>query len=115
MTTAEQIRETIALYSKHGWKLRRVLLSAVTRSALSDRSSELFEDCVPKDCSFDGLWFSRRSHPGSEAWELRRLSDSPFALVEVIEDGTSEDDLENLLCETENRMAETLTRGNGRV
>lgn len=110
MTTAAQIEEIVALYEKHGWKLRRVLLSADSKD-LSKNS--VLADAEIRDSSFDALWFSRRSRPGAESWEIRRLAGSPFALVEVFEDGTTDADVEERLAETENRMAETLTRGNG--
>ena len=110
MTLTEQITEIVSLYSKHGWKLRRVLLSADSGGTSIQTD---FGDAEFRESSFDALWFSRRSHPGSESWEIRRLFGTPFALVEVFEDGTPEEEVEERLAETEARMAETLRRGNG--
>ena len=110
MTLTEQITEIVSLYSKHGWKLRRVLLSA---DAGGTSIQTDLGDAEFRESSFDALWFSRRSHPGSESWEIRRLFGTPFALVEVFEDGTPEEEVEERLAETEARMAETLRRGNG--
>jgi len=45
----------------------------------------------------DALWFSRRSQPESVAWELRRLSVLPFALVAVIPNDASDDEVESTL------------------
>jgi hypothetical protein len=115
MTTSAQIKEVVALYVKYGWKLRRVLLSSATADLLASEASELFGDAELRQSLFDALWFSRRSRMASESWELRRLTGTPFALVEVIDDGTPDDEIENTLAETESRMAETLTRGNGSV
>ena len=94
-------RQIIELYNKHGWVLRRVLFS----SPLSPVVAELVGKTPTFRSAIDALWFSRRSQPGCEAWELRRLSGSPFALVEVIEDGTIVEDVENILQSVEQRMA----------
>ena len=115
MTTSAQIKEIVALYVKHGWKLRRVLLSSATADSLASEASSLFDDLELRQSMFDALWFSRRSREASESWELRRLTGTPFALVEVIDDETPDDEIEKTLAETESRMADTLTRGNGSV
>jgi hypothetical protein len=91
----------IEQYKKHGWTLRRVLYSA----PLSPAAVALLADVPAEASSIDGLWFSRRSQPGCEAWEFRRLSGSPFALVEVIEDGTDPADFETILKDIERRMS----------
>lgn len=110
MTTAAQINEIISLYTKHGWKLRRVLLSAAVKKLADEFDSG---DAEVRESSIEALWFSRRSRPGSESWEIRRLAGTPFALVEVFDDGTPEEEFEERIAETENRLEETLRKGNG--
>jgi len=102
-------KATIALYEKHGWKLSRVLLTEETRAEIDPSALGLDETADIRDSDLDAFWFTRRSDPGSEAWELRRLVGTPFALVIVVEDAHRED-LEDLLAETEHRMIETLHR-----
>lgn len=91
-------------YKTHGWQIRRVLVSSahVREAVRSLKASGVEVDSVESDN--DAVWFSRRSQEGREAWELRRLSGSPFALVAVIEDSSSEDDKETTLREVEKRM-----------
>jgi hypothetical protein len=102
MIAAEEIKAVIELYTKHGWKLRRVLLTG----SLGESTPDLFGKIPVEPSKHDGLWFSRRSKPDCEAWELRRLSGSPFALVEVIDDGIDEAERDALLRDVENRMFE---------
>ncbi len=104
MTDRAEIFETIAQYSKHGWSLRRVLLSAPSEDSIDGVTVESSE--------FDGLWFSRVSQPGTETWELRRLGGSPYALVTVLSDDDDDDDRTEALGENERRMLSTLKRGN---
>ncbi len=110
MTTAAHIGDIVSLYAKHGWKLRRVLLSKPADSAVESLG---LQDAEIRESTIDALWFSRRSRPETESWELRRLVGTPFALVEVFDDGTPDDEIEERLREVERRMADTLTRGNG--
>jgi len=86
-----QIKEVLLQYERHGWNLRRVLLTAQTIKILTGSLKTLFGETEIILSEFDAVWFSRRSpnNYGSEAWELRRLSGTPFALVEVFE---AEDD-----------------------
>lgn len=96
----EDIREVIALYEKHGWLLRRVLLSQPRADLL-----QLFGTAPVRKARIDAVWFSRRSQPDTEAWELRRLSGSPFALVSVVADGTPDHEVEAILDDVEEEMS----------
>jgi hypothetical protein len=93
-------KQVLDQYKKHGWALRRVLLS----SQLSPDVVRLTGEIPSKQAPIDGFWFSRRSRPGCEAWELRRLSGSPFALVQVIEDGIDPETFEEILRSVEDRI-----------
>ena len=105
MDPLELIKDIIANYVRHGWKLRRVLAQPETLSPVS-RAGDLFRDAELRESDFAALWFARPSHAGREAWELRLVSEQPFALFEAFEADESEDDREAARHEMENRMRE---------
>ena len=94
------VGEIISQYKKHGWILRRALLSEESKNVLADFASEI--ECDVSD--FDALWFSRRSNPESEAWELRRLTGSPFALVAVVPTDATSEEVEATLAQVADEM-----------
>jgi len=103
------INEIVASYTRHGWQLRRALLRPETRSEIdADIASGLLSlDAVPmREASVDGLWFSRASHEGREAWELRLVSENPFALFETFEADETEEEREDVRREMEARLRE---------
>ena len=100
MIDAADVGEIITLYEKHGWKLRRALLSGDERKSLEATLNSI--DIVESDLS--ALWFSRRSKPESEAWELRRLTGSPFALVAVVPVDATADEVETTLTQVVEEM-----------
>ena len=102
MIDAAAIGEVIAQYEKHGWKLRRALLS----DAAGADSIRFDEDVAVIRGDMDALWFSRRSQPNSEAWELRRLTGSPFALIAVVGANSPSEELEDALAQVERDMLE---------
>lgn len=107
MIKAGTIAEILSLYKKHGWNLRRVLLSDGLRVTITDALQNLFGGAEIVSSELNAVWFSRSSRDGREAWELRRLSDAPFALVEVFEADAAPDEREEILRETEQRMRNT--------
>ena len=102
------ITEIIAIYKRHGWTLRQALLRPESKAGAAD--SDLFDDAQIRDSEFDALWFSRPSHDKREAWELRLISEQPYALFEAFEADESEEDRAAARQEMENRMGEHLTR-----
>ena len=100
MIGAAAVGEIIAQYEKHGWKLRRALLSPEARNVFAnfDVGVEVIE------ADLDALWFSRQSQPENEAWELRRLTNLPFALVAVIRNEASEEEVEETLAQVQDEM-----------
>ena len=107
MITEQQMREILAQYAKHGWSLRRVLLSAETGENLSDAlfgQAEIFLSEV------NALWFSRTSLEGREAWEIRHLSNTPFALVAVFEAEDKETVREQVRQELQTRLVEQASK-----
>jgi hypothetical protein len=99
-----QIAEIISLYRKHGWILRRVLLSDGLRVELTDALQDLFGGVPIVSSDINAAWFSRASRAGQEAWELRRLSESPYALFETFDAEDEEEVREAALSEVEARM-----------
>jgi len=91
------------MYRKHGWQLRSTLLRPETRLEL-----QLPEDLPVKEATFDALWFSRPSHNGREAWELRLLAQTQYALFETFEADEMEEEREDLKLEMEARLREYL-------
>jgi hypothetical protein len=111
MNDPEAIADILNTYKKHGWILRRVLLSRPAGAAAPELPGDQFSGAEIRDSDMDALWFSRVSRPNTEAWELRALSAAPFALLEVIPDDTSEADRETILSGVEDRMREMVIRG----
>ena len=109
MVDADSIRDIVAQYADHGWKLRRVLVDS--KDIVSDpKVAEILADADLRISKLCALWFSRRSQPDREAWELRQLSASPYALVEVISDDVEDDDRESRLKAVETQMIEHTKR-----
>jgi len=104
MIKAEQIAEILALYKKHGWILRRVLLSEALKTSLAGSLEQLFGAAEIRAAEIDAAWFSRQSKPDEEAWELRRLSETPFALMEIFDIEDEDEIREESLAEVEWRM-----------
>lgn len=110
MIDAAAIRETISLYRKHGWTLRRVLLSMPTSKSLLTDPADLFGDVTVIESELDAAWFSRSSRPECTAWEIRHLSEVPFALVEVIEDSSDSEQSNEIFANAEAKMREIVRK-----
>lgn len=102
MIDATAFGEIVAQYERHGWKLRRALLSDDGRIAFAN----VLGDADVADADLDALWFSRQSNPDVEAWELRRLTVLPFALVTLVQTNATSDELEAALTQIEEDMRE---------
>ena len=94
--------DLLATYRKHAWELRGALLQPETLAELGD----LVKDVPVKEAEFDALWFSRPSHNNREAWELRLLAQSQYALFETFEADETEEEREDVKLEMEARMRE---------
>ena len=106
MKSADLFIELTAIYRKHGWQLRRVLLRPETRVEVQ---SLLPGDLVVREAEFDALWFSRPSHNNREAWELRLLAQTQYALFETFEADETEEERDDLRLEMEARLRDYLT------
>ena len=108
MIDAAGIREIISVYAKHGWTLRRVLLSDELAKSIGDELDTLFVDSSLKTSDTDAAWFSRETQNDGTAWEIRHLSSNPFALVVVVNEDSIE--LDDVLLDTEKRLRETVVK-----
>jgi hypothetical protein len=106
MNQMDRLHEIVATYLKHGWRLRRVLLTPETEAMCGEGEQTLFADVGVAAAAIDALWFSRPSHEKREAWELRLVADTPFALFETFESDETEEQREEMRCEMEARMRE---------
>ena len=101
MDRTDLAKQIIALYERHGWTLKRALLTSETRAAIDDN---ILNNAAIVNSEFDALWFARTSHADREAWELRLLAEQQYALFEAFEADESEEDREEARLEMENRM-----------
>jgi len=104
MRSADLYTEVTAIYRKHGWQLRRALLRPESRIELQSQLNDL----PVKEAEFDALWFSRPSHENREAWELRLLAQTQYALFETFEADETEEERDDLRLEMEARMRDYL-------
>lgn len=96
--------EVVTKYRQHGWELRGALLQPATRSELHADEAELLKSVPVRESTFDALWFSRPSHNNRDAWELRLLAQTPYALFETFEPEETEEEREEFKQEMEARM-----------
>ena len=106
MKNAGLFMETVATYRKHGWELRGALLQPATQSQLKDEETALLQGITVREAPVDALWFSRPSHNKREAWELRLLAQTPYALFETFEEDEEEEERDDVKLEMEARLRE---------
>src|SRR4030095_5493956 len=104
MKSVDLFMELVATYRKHGWELRSALLRPATLAVIEKESSHLLDKVTIKEAGFDALWFSRPSHNNREAWELRLLGQTPYALFETFEADETEEEREDVKREMEARL-----------
>jgi hypothetical protein len=104
MSNTGLFMELAATYRKHGWELRAALLQPATRSEIDEQEAELLKDVAVREAEVDALWFSRPSHETREAWELRLLAQTPYALFETFEPDETEEERDDVKREMEARM-----------
>jgi len=96
--------EVAATYRKHGWHLRSVLLRPATQAMLDKHDPQLLANIPIKESGVDALWFSRLSHNNREAWELRLLGQTQYALFETFEPDETEEQRDDMKLEMEARL-----------
>lgn len=102
MIDLDSTSEIIAIYTKHGWMLRRILLTPKSKTALKRFPDDLFGNERIIESAIDAAWFSRPPKPGGVAWELRYLGNTPFSLVERVDENAA--DFESTLSDVEDRL-----------
>ena len=65
---------------------------------------QLPENLLVKEATCDALWFSRPSHNDREAWELRLLAQTQYALFETFEADETEEERDDVKLEMEARL-----------
>lgn len=105
MTKSDLMADILSNYARHDWQLRRLLLTPLTRSEVDDTQLSL---APVMEASFDALWFSRPARGDREAWELRLLASTPYALFENFEPDETEEQREEMRQEMEARLREYL-------
>ncbi|HVF51653.1 MAG TPA: hypothetical protein VNA19_16330 [Pyrinomonadaceae bacterium] len=113
MKRLQLFREITATYLRHGWQLRRVLMSAETLVELREaggagEAGARFEGVAVQESAVDALWFARASQGGREAWELRLAAETPYALFELFEADEAEEEREDVRREMEAQLRDYL-------
>ena len=101
MNNAYLLAELVATYRKHGWELRSALLQTATRAEIP---AEMVAHVAVREAEFDALWFSRPSHNNRDAWELRLIAQTQYALFEAFEPNETEEQRDEARREMEARM-----------
>jgi hypothetical protein len=115
MSRQEKFEEILAQYRRHGWRLARVLARpeslAEMRGADDEDAAVIFEGAPADESDVDAMWFTRPSAEGREAWELRLVGDTPYALFELFEPDEEEEDRADVRREMEARLREYVAPG----
>jgi hypothetical protein len=106
MKKANLFMELVATYRKHGWELRSVLMQPETLAELQSQEAQLLNRVDVRESPVDALWFSRPSSHDREAWELRLLAQTQYALFEAFEPDETEMQREEAKLEMEARLRE---------
>ena len=110
MRNAGLFMELVATYRKHGWELRGALLQPATHAELKSDEAEPLKNVTVREAEVDALWFSRPSHNNREAWELRLLAQTPYALFETFEPEETEEERGEVRQEMEARMRDYVAK-----
>jgi len=106
MKKADLFTELVATYAKHGWQLKSVLMKPSTRVEIISTDTALLDSIRIEEASVDALWFSRPSHEKREAWELRLMAETQYALFETFEADETEEQRDEARREMEARLRE---------
>ena len=115
MSRLKKFQEILAQYRRHGWRLARVLarpesLAEMGGSAETD-AALIYEGAPVDESEVDAMWFTRPSAEGREAWELRLVGDTPYALFELFEPDEAEEDRADVRREMEARLRDYAAPG----
>ena len=73
---------------------------------LAESGAADFGGVAAEESDVDAMWFTRPSQGGREAWELRLVGDTPYALFELFEPDEEEEDRRDVRREMEARLRE---------
>jgi hypothetical protein len=105
MSQLRKFEEILGQYRRHGWRLARVLARPGTFAAPGgEGGGASFEGAPVAESEVDAMWFARPSAEGREAWELRLVGETPYALFELFEADEAEEDREDVRREMEARL-----------
>jgi hypothetical protein len=110
MNQLDLFKEIYSTYRKHGWELRRVLARPEMIAEVGDGLRAIAETADIEAAPFDAMWFARPSHQGREAWELRLVAETSYALFETFEGDEAEEEREELRREMEARLRDQVAR-----
>jgi hypothetical protein len=110
MNQFDRLLEILAAYKKHGWVMSRALLTDETRSLYEEHGASELEGVKLVTAGVDALWFSRPSHQQREAWELRLVAETPYALFETFAADMPEPEREAVRAEMEGRLQEYVSK-----
>ena len=113
MKVADLFMELVATYRKHGWEMRGALMQPKTLAELRDQEAQLLSKVPVKEAAFDALWFARPSHNRREAWELRLLAQTQYALFETFEADETDEEREDVKLEMEARLRDYILATDG--
>ena len=111
MNQADLFKEIIATYRKHGWQLERVLVRREIFVEVREQIQASGESPHVAEALVDAMWFARTSYGGREAWELRLVAESPYALLETFEADDAEEAREEVRREMEARLRNHVALG----
>lgn len=106
MKKANLFVELVATYRKHGWELRGALMQPATLAELQSQEAQLLNRVEVKESPIDALWFARPSSHHRDAWELRLLEQTQYALFETFEADETEEQRQEAMLEMEARLRE---------
>lgn len=107
MKTSDLFMELVATYRRHGWELRGALLRPAT---LAEIKPEFLANVPVKESEVDALWFSRPSHNNREAWELRLMAQTQYALFETFEADETEEERADVKLEMEAKLRDYVSK-----
>lgn len=99
--------EVIATYRKYGWLLRRILIDGLAGADLESNLKTISDVPITRS-GINAAWFSRPPADGPVAWEIRFLGDTPFALLESLDE--MDPDFEQSLSQVEAKLAEAVSK-----
>jgi len=110
MNQIDRLQEIVATYQKHGWALCRVLFTDESARLWTEHDPAPLAEAKIEASTIDAVWFSRPSYNQREAWELRLVAETPYALFQTFESDETEEQREEMRREMEASMREYVAK-----